>query len=418
MASDSVKGTIIKFKGVHDYCNYWDKICEKAKADTQRSRYGSYIKSRPNSVNNSLRAGATASNIIAYGEPLPTDYEEAMARKYFMNMPLYNMAYLELSPYLNMLEKVSQGIIPKEVIKPTDKEIGVFSFERAMMQVDGTPALYSKKHDRYFGLGEGVEVFDADKKQKTNKEGQLLFKLNLDGSEAVLTILEEDGAKQFNSSNKKSFLFKEKLPRPNRAVRLFILVGQNWGEKTYWAGVTAVICANFLESVGYSVRLTACIGLSNSNLKFDGSRQYGHRFNIMDVKDYTETMDSLSLLYVLADPSFFRIRQFSYYMAQQYLFDDEYDTSLGSMPSKQTFEKTLYQEQKKGNLETEKDTLYYFLGGSEIKSIEDSKNELKRIICNAETKNKEILAKMGYEFLPPDPSEEPKREDIDCSKYR
>ena len=421
---DISKSTIMMFKGVHAYCNFWDKEVAKlrASADDGSRCYREFIRTFAKDTNTQLADGETQHNIKWFGYPVPLSYADAMDRKFFLNMPLYNNAYLELSPFLSRLEKISEGIIPREVIKPTEREIGVFSFERAMMSTDGIPALFSKKHNRYFSVTDGFEIVDKNGVQKKDKDGKFLFKLRLDGSEAVLSTLEEDGEKQFTSSNKKSFLAKTKLPRPNRAVRLFVLVGQNANSPTYWAGVAAVICANFLESVGYSVRITAVLGITRRGMRFveggQESFERGNRFNMMDIKAYTETMDSLSLLYVLADPSFFRVRQFEYYMAEQNYWKDECAIGLGSMVSKANFEAALYAEQKKRNIEKEKDTLYYFLGGAEVTSIEEAKADLARIICNAETKNKEILMKMGYEFLEPDSaSQEKTYDDFNCGDY-
>jgi hypothetical protein len=411
-----MKATILQFKGVHHYCDYWDNQSRLAIADG--GSYGNYISNREGVVDRNLIRGETEDNIIAYGDPLPANYKEAMDRKYFMNMNLYNNAFQELEPFLSRLEKVSQGIIPREVIKPTDREIGIFSFERAMMLMEGTPALYSSKTKKYYAIGDGERILEKNGTHKKNKDGKLLFKLKKEGIEVFLTQLIKDGKKQFISKNKKSFLTKEKHPRPFRTLRIFVLIGQNWGENTYWAGVTAVICALFLEGVGYAVQITGVIGVRNDGLNFGGSgMEEGHRFSIINVKDYTETMDSLSLLYILADPSFFRIRQFGYFVAQQYKYRDTFDEGLGWMPSISSFSEALSEEIKSRNIEQEKDTLYYFLGGQEIHGIEDSKNELIRIICQAENTNKEILIKLGYEFPTNEQSPLIEYADFDCANH-
>ena len=406
----------IPFKGVRDYCAHYDKIV--AEIMSGGGRFATAIREQKERQETLLRRGAkNKDNIIAYGDPVPLNVDDAMARTFFLNMPLYNNAYSEMQPFLSKLEKMSNGIIPQDVIKPNDRELGVFSFERAMMSLQGATGLCVQKGDKktFYKMNEGKPLMDGDK-QKKDKEGRLLFLIEKSGETAFLTQLEEDGDKRWISLNKKSFLYKEKHPRPKRMIRIFVLIGQNWGTVAYWSGVTAVILANFLEGRGYAVRVTAVLGLSNSGLNFGGtSKESGSRFNMIDVKGYEETMDSLSLLYVLADPSFFRVRQFKYYLAQQYHYKDELDTGLGYMPSIDEFQSSLEEQQKKNYIESEKDILYYFIGGKDVTDESDVQRHLIRIVCDAENNNKEILSKlMGVQFTPTDPSAN-STDEIDCS---
>ncbi len=409
--ANQVRGSILSFKGVNAYCKYWDNLVDKA--ISENTPYGRGITEQINTTRSRLRQGESQENIDWYGFPVPSTYEETMDRKQFLNLNLYNNTYEELKPELARLEKLSEGILPKEVIRPTEFEIGIFSLERAMMSIEPIPGLYSKKHKRFYAITEGEPILDKNGNEKKDKEGRLLFKLNSDGSEAILTEFEEDGQKQYGSSNKKSFLKKEKVDRPNRMVRLFVLIGGNAFDKTYYAGLTAIICATFLESKGYAVRITGVIGVTMGGLKLDGrdgAESYGHRFSTIDLKAYDETMDSLSLLYVTADSSFFRVRQFHYYLAQQYKYNDRLNTGLGSMPSSENFQAVLLDEIKKKNIQEEKDVLYYYFGGNTCVSLDNAKNELIRMVCDAENKNREILQRLGYEFedLPKDPN------DIEC----
>lgn len=406
------------FKGVRDYCAYWDKVV--AEIMSGGGRFADAIRNQAQGQEDNLRRGTTTDNVIAYGDPVPANVADAMQRTYFLNLQLYNNAYNSMKPFLAKLEKMSNGIIPQNVIKPNDRELGIFSFERAMMSLQGATGLCVQKGDKktFYKMNDGTPIIEKDK-QKKDKEGRLLFKIEKNGETAFLTQLEEDGDKRWISLNKKSFLYKEKHPRPKRIVRIFILIGQNWGRVAYWAGVTAVILANFLEGRGYAVRVTAAIGLSNSGLNFGGTnKEYGSRYNMIDVKGYDETMDTLSLLYVLADPSFFRIRQFKYYLAQQYKNKDELDTSLGGMPSIDDFEESLNYHQKQKFIAEEKDALYYFIGGREVTDEISAQENLIRIVCEAENKNKEILSRlMGVQFTPTDPSAN-NYDDIDCTDER
>jgi hypothetical protein len=404
-------GTILSFKGVHQYCEYWDREMQKAlDSDTDYSRA---IIDQINENRGKLDRGDTPSNREWFGFPVPLSYEDAMSRRMFLNMELYNNAYEELRPLLANLEKLSQGLMPKEVIRPTDLEVGIFSFDRAAMSLEQVPALFCKKNGKFYGIDEGKELLDSKGVQLKDKEGNLRYKIISNGFDAILSQMEEDGVKMFTSSNKKSFLRKEKLPKPNRMVRLFVLTGANAGYETYYSGLSAIITAIYLESRGYSVRITGVLGVT-MNILYKGSVQSGSRFSMIDLKRYEETMDSLSLLYVLADSSFFRVRQFDYYLAQQYKYQDPLNRGLGSMPNTDDFTDILFDKVKEKEIVGEKDVLYYFFGGSTITNMDAARNEIISIICKAEKRNKEALQKLGYN-MEVEPTNEPRKVgDIEC----
>jgi hypothetical protein len=135
---------------------------------------------------------------------------------------------------------------------------------------------------------------------------------------------------------------------------------------------------------------------------------------MIDLKAYDETIDSLSLLYFLADSSFFRIRQFDYYIAQQYKFQDPFNSGLGSMPSVSEFKTMLFDKIKERDIAEEKGVLYYFFGGSEITDIDSAKDQIVSIVCSAENDNREALQRLGYQFDPIQPTSGRKVGDVDC----
>jgi hypothetical protein len=404
-------GTILSFKGVHAYCDYWDKRIEEAMREN--GEYARGLTEMRNDIERSLRQGSTNSNLTDYGEPVPSSYEDAMARKTFQNMLLYRNSWNELQPLLASLEKVSEGIMPKEVIKPTDLEIGIFSFERASMSLDAIPSLYCEKDKKFYPLEDGEELLDKNGIHLLTKDGKLRYKIKSNGFDAVLEQLVEDGVKRFSSSNKKSFLRKEKAPRPNRLIRLFILTGANAGQPTYFAGLCGIITAIYLESKGYAVRITGVLGVSMT-INHKGQNQEGTRFSMIDLKAYDETIDSLSLLYFLADSSFFRVRQFNYYLAQQFKYQDPYYEYLGRMPDVSTFRTMLFDKVKERDIAEEKGVLYYFFGGSEITNMQSAKDQIVSIVCSAENDNREALQRLGYQFDPIQPTSGRKVGDVDC----
>jgi len=401
---------ILLFKSLISYINYWDK--EVLKTLSTNNEYGSYIKTMRSGNAQRFKEGETPDNLEWYGFPVPTSNEDAMGRKEFLNMELYRRVYDELEPFLAQLEKVSIGVIPKEIIVPTELELGIFSFERAMMGMEGIPGLYSKKFDKYVSVEDGDPVL-KDGKQTFTEDKKAIYTYNRSnnkeiplGTELWLQQLEKDGQKQYGSSNKKSFLKKEKYKRPANAIRLFVLVGGNCNQDTYWAGLTAVIAAQFLQTKGYAVKITVGIGTGSNgatmNFQSPGKEpqlESGARYSLIDVKDYAETMDSLTLLYTVSDPSFFRVRIFEYFTAAMAKNKDALDRSLGHAETNKEFKDAFYGEVKKRNIEEEKDTLYYFLGGRDAQySVEGCKKDLLRIICNAENTNKQMLKSLGYEF--------------------
>ena len=165
-------GTILSFKGVHEYCAYWDKRIEEA--HLENGEYSRGINSQINDIESRLSRGDANDNLLLYGNPVPRNYQDAMSRKTFQNMDLYRNSWNELQPLLSSLEKISEGIMPKEVIKPTDLEIGIFSFERASMSLDAIPSLYCEKDNKYYPLEKGKELLDKNgvhlTVKKVNKE--------------------------------------------------------------------------------------------------------------------------------------------------------------------------------------------------------------------------------------------------------
>lgn len=194
---------------------------------------------------------------------------------------------------------------------------------------------------------------------------------------------------------------------------MFILTGANAGEPTYFAGLCGIITAIYLESKGYAVKITGVLGVSMT-INHKGQNQYGTRFSMIDLKAYDETIDSLSLLYFLADSSFFRVRQFNYYIAQQFKFKDPFDDGLGRMPSVSEFRTMLFDKVKERDIAEEKGVLYYFFGGSEITNMQSAIDQIVSIVCKAENDNREALQRLGYQFEPIQPTSDRKVGDVDC----
>lgn len=377
--------SILQHKTLYSYMAYWDKVIQDAIADG--GRYGRYLRDEhPERVDGDCARG----DVRWLGEPCPASYADAMARNKFLNMDLYRNAYEQIKPHLQDLDKKSEAIIETPVLKPNDLELGSFSIDRAMMAIEATPAFYSPKQKKFYYLDEGEEEIDP----KTNKVRYFLRKDRK--IELELKQLEEDGEKMWYTENKKSFLYKVNMERPNRAVRLFILIGQNAGSSTYWAGLTGVIIAQYLESKGYQVCITCVVGVE----RYSGMRNKqgvlgnGVRWNFFNLKNYGDTYDSEALLYPLADQSFFRVRQFGYYMAEQFKYQDDFNDGLGSMPKIKDFEDSFLEKIKQREFEKEENALYYFIGGAEVYDIQTALQNIERIVLDAEQQNKDAVQRI------------------------
>jgi hypothetical protein len=410
------KASIEPFRNLTEFIEFYD---EKVLQTT--GRYRTLIEENKADADRSLARGVTNDNLQTYGEPVPASYDDAMDRRMFLNMVLYQDKYEELKPTLQSLEQLSNSIIPKPILMPNDRELGTFSLERAMMALEAELGLHDEKKDEWYSLSDGVAILEKNGKPKTNAEGYNLFYLKDTKTILVLKEYEKDGEKQWGSKNKKVFVALEKLPRPKRAIRMFILVGANWGSDTFWGGLTGIIAAQFLEAKGYAIRITGVFGInrhSGLNFKNDGTFENGYRFNFIDLKLYDEPLNSLSLLYLTADPSFFRTRIFSYWYAEQHYRGDEPYSSLGSMPSIDALRGSILTKIKEKEFEEEKDTLYYYFGGTEVTNFAAAEAQLIEMVCDAENANREMLISMGYSFPPIDTSIPKKVGDIDCPPPR
>ena len=145
------------------------------------------------------------------------------------------------------------------------------------------------------------------------------------------------------------------------------------------------------------------------------------RFDLFDLKGYSEQMNSLAVLYPLADPSFFRVRCFQQLATQQYVYNDGRDTGLGHYASREDLKQGISESQKRKTMDVEKDVLYYFIGGEMHRgteqTIDDAKYFLQNIVCNAEHENVALLARMqGIELPPREPNPNPSPDDAHCQE--
>ena len=359
-----------------------------------------------------------------YSFPAPFDLKDALKRNEYKNFPLFESRYSEVLPLLEGLDKESTAIVEKPKMTFTDKEFGMFSMDRFMMGIYPMMGFWSESKDIFI---EPMMVFYSVKHKKVvssndvikeeSEDGSKTYKLKRDNSDVVLksnivssekngqkkyTLLSDESKLEYKKTgkygtkNKKVYYVKLPSKAPFKSVRLFVQIGNNAGSDTINTGILACALAKYLESLGFALRITVVI-----NNNFDRGRKNtktqlksgGYRCNIFDVKKYTETLDLSSLLYVTADTSFFRIKHFRYNIAEQFYFNDDLNTGLGSTVDLSTTKEMIIDAMKKRDIESESDTLYYFVGGSGIKNFDDAKRQIIETIENVNEDNRKALEK-------------------------
>lgn len=291
-----------------------------------------------------------------YGEPFPESYQDALDRTRYQNMPDFNEVYKNsIAPRIQDILRNSSADLEVPVIKYNDLGLGTFDFNRASTGLIALYKYYSFERNEYVE-GQLVETYKDGDKYK--------YRLITDGSPVALvpSVRDEDdkkliekaykqiydganpfealkknglkigGTNAFTSTIKKSYVLKEKFPKPKNAVRIFFKVGENSGIRWpdyKWTGYAAIGIAELLDTLGYAVSIIGVNG-NRQRINVNGSLQDGVRYWGITLKRFEETLDKDSLLYIASDPSFFRIKMFDCIIKRAYYHDDYVDSYLGS----------------------------------------------------------------------------------------
>jgi hypothetical protein len=179
-----------------------------------------------------------------------------------------------------------------------------------------------------------------------------------------------------------------------------------------YTGITAISLAELLEYFGYTVSIVCCFGTRRSGLKkADGEIVSGHRMVGFEIKKFTETSDSESLLYVTADASFFRVKIFRFYALLQERYNDNPDGSLGSMPDNEALKKIIFNNYgiRDGLFFVDKNNpnrylrdanstfLYYFIGN--VYNEDSCTKAIRDIALEAENENNLARQQLGYSSI-------------------
>ena len=158
-------------------------------------------------------------------------------------------------------------------------------------------------------------------------------------------IKNEDSLKEANaigrlsvtSSNKKVYLYKEKKPKINPAVKVVVCAyrgGWTGWTNDFYTGIAGVLMVEVLEALGYSVELVGVFGggrcpRCGMKLNFDGVRDIGRRYTIIKFKDFNDQTDLENLLYTLSDPSFHAVKWMNNFNSILNLYGDDLDMNSG-----------------------------------------------------------------------------------------
>jgi len=359
------------------------------------------------------------------GTPLDS-VAEVMARDRYQKMEEFNNVYrTNIQPRIQEILKKSSAELELPTLKYNDLGLGQFDFNKASSGLIPLYKYYSFKKKENV---EGVDVLtykDKGKfKYKLKSDGspvvlvpklkgdpdkkivEKAFKEILDGANIFVTLKKYDlkigGSDAFTSTIKKSYVLKEKVPKPKNAVRIFVQIGGNayvTAEEYKWSGYAAIGVAELLSIMGYSVSIIAVYGC-DTRINVNGSLQSGTRYWGINLKSFEDTLDKQSLLYVVSDPTFFRVKIFDILVRQAFLYKDYLSDGLGRSSDIRQITDMVFAEfgkrdklfNDKGKRNSKSEFLYYIIGG--LRSEQDLNQLILKIGLDVVNQNKEAREKI------------------------
>jgi hypothetical protein len=421
--SGTVKGTMRIFPSLKAYMDFYDAIVLEA---TRVGRMpDTYL-----GVFNTVRAGSVAiindqSRATSwFGVDYPKSYDELMSRDEYTLMPEYKEVYeTYIKPRVNEIMKESKAALETPTLKYNDIGLGIFDFARASLGLLPLYKYYSLKHKKYV---EGVDTYVKSVKGEYKtflkmddspvvvvpqlREGYdesvvyKAFKQVYDG-ENLFEILKKYDLKigKFTSTIKKTYLYKENIPKPLNAVRIFIYVGGASGvsaEQFKWTGYTGIGITELLTAMGYNVSVHAVFGTGTEINDKRGGFETGVRASAVTLKPFQETLHSQKLLYVVSDPSFFRGKEFINIMKKSQVYQDYIDSGLGYPVGTNQVKYLAYNlfgsidkhKKSDGSYNAQSGILYYTVAN--IKSLDQMNQEILNIALSVVNENVEARQSM------------------------
>lgn len=436
MAANLITGEGQQKSALDDYTDYtimtfpggWraldafaNKLNEKYPNSRAREANNNYKANIDNTLQGGKGDGVTIDNLGLFGKQ-PRSFEDGMRRKNFVYYDEYKR--IKETVEKKIREELAKTSIA-EAMKPklvfNDRELGEFVYDRAAMSLVPEMYYYSPSKKREINANEEQVLTVAENEYvlaSDNSEVIFAFKVDLpDGGveyvkvsgESSLEEASKRGIVNVSSNNKKVYLYKEKKPKVQNAIK--IVVGLTAGGYTYWdndfyTGVATGVALEILESLGYTVHVEVVVGggrcracYTSLGKSLNLPTNFGRRFFMFTAKSFDEQADMDGLLYTICDPSFHRIK---FIPLLNYFFGFFGDTINDAANPANTWHGIQdadmlnpigayikHQDRKKGN-----DNLIHFYI-HQVGSEQDVIAQIKDLVLTAENINLTVLKKTG-----------------------
>ncbi len=411
--------TLQAFVSYEHYVKYAEVLKERFAATTLTG----FLDVEKNQVDTELRRKLNT-RLYGMNGKEPKNYEEAMLRDKFMYWDEYTAVKKRIQQ--NVLDKLAKSSVAeamKDKLVYNDMELGDFVYERANMGLTPNTFYYSPKHKRELAQDElnpsspnfalVVEEVDYKTKYYYKPDGSVVllcvkiekedgtFEYVEAGGEGSMEETIREGVLSVSSNVKKSYLYRQKQPRLNNAIRL--IVGLTRGGYTRWdndfyGGVATGIIVETLESLGYAVSV---------DLAFGGGRCYscgkkmntkdgrsGRRFFTISAKTFGEPLNMDTLLYMICDPSFHNVKLLSYINCFFQLYGDQKDNGQmywHGIEKNDIFSPIGAAMMARDFALRNTNTMYYMV--HKVESADAAQQTIMDIVLNAENENLKLKEK-------------------------
>ena len=341
-----------------------------------------------------------------YGDPLPSSVQDGLDREKYQRMDEFNEVFKRvIQPRIQDILNASLANMEMPTLKYNDRGLGIFDFNKAsiglvpiykyysfekkefvegtdckivkagkkikyVLKSDNTPVVIVPRIKGYKKNGKHDKEYDAEKVHKAYKE-------IYDGGNPFEVIkklgLKIGGQNSIGSTMKKVYVQKEKIPKPKSAIRIFINIGANCNvtaEQIKWSGYLAIGVAILMSTLGYSVSVIGVYGCNTNINTGAGVLEEGTRFVGINLKNFEDTLDAASLLYVASDATFFRMKIFEVIVKNAFTYKDYMGHGLGSTAELYKTREIIFHEygkrdglfNPKGELNEKSEFLYYIIG--------------------------------------------------------
>jgi hypothetical protein len=402
--------------------------------EQKRSGYISFINNPDGNLIHPFTGEVIMSHKEWLGLPYPVSLDDALSRISYQNMEEYKRVYEELVyPRLQELLKNSIGEFDLPKLMYNDRGLGNFDFNKASTGLVPILKYYSfakkdfveKEEVHFHKIGkdfklslieDGTPVVAVPKLLPSYDKELVdsVYKEVYEGADVFKVLkrlkLRIGGNQSISSTVKKSYILKEKVTRPKKAIRIFLKLGCSYvikAEQYKWTGYLATAIAELLSILDYSVNIWGVFGISDEiNADQDGRLVGGTRYWGVQLKSFHDTLDKPSLLYMCSDVSFFRIKCFDYLVKYSQKMEDHKDGGLGYPSPIRDIEEMVFSEYGKRDAMFLKDGtsntansqfLYYIIG--DILSEQDLNKKILEIALDIVNENKLAKDKLTQKQL-------------------